>query len=248
MRSRGLPDQGLRSEPGPDPQGLAQMGRPIIKRQRDIGAGLTRSGPLIAFDFDGTLSVNDTFLAFLRWRQGFIGYHMGLALLAPSLLAFLWHRNVERLKAAAIYVFLRGVTLEALEAEAQSFADHAFDRLLRPDALEAWRARQSEGAEVVIVTASPEAVIGPFAKRLRADRLIGTRLALDERGRLTGALDGANCRGAEKVNRLKAAYGPDVQLAAAYGDTDGDVAMLGLALGRYMKVFIGDPRRPAKAA
>jgi phosphatidylglycerophosphatase C len=91
----------------------------------------------------------------------------------------------------------------------------------------------------VIVTATPEIVVAPIARGLGADLLIGTRLAFDGADRFTGAFEGENCRGPEKVRRLQAAFGPDVRLEAAYGDTDGDAEMLALAEERGMKVFSG---------
>ncbi len=94
---------------------------------------------------------------------------------------------------------------------------------------------------MVIVTASPELVIGPFARELGADLLLGTRLKTDQEGRLTGGLNGRNCRGPEKVRRLREAFGDDVRLAAAYGDTDGDDDMLGIADQKFMRVFVGVP-------
>ena len=92
-----------------------------------------------------------------------------------------------------------------------------------------------------IVTASPEITILPFARALGADNLIGTRLAFDDQDRVTGALDGANCRGREKVVRLKHVFGDDVDLAAAYGDSDGDTEMLAFAKQSGLRVFT---RRP----
>ena len=89
----------------------------------------------------------------------------------------------------------------------------------------------------MIVTASPENLVAPFAQDLGADWLIGTRLAFDAEGRVAGALEGANCRGREKVARLQAAFGVDVRLEAAYGDSDGDREMLTLAKEAGLRVF-----------
>ncbi len=71
--------------------------------------------------------------------------------------------------------------------------------------------------------------------------LIGTRLQFDAQDRFTGHLDGANCRGQEKVRRLREVFGPDLRLAAAYGDTSGDEAMLAIADDAGYKVFNGVP-------
>jgi phosphatidylglycerophosphatase C len=198
-----------------------------------------RLRPLVAFDFDGTLTSQDSFLAFLRWRAGPAGYLAGVASLAPAAARYLIDRDRGRIKAAAAKRFLAGLTRAELEAEAQAFAAEHGRALLRPDALRAWRRWQGEGARLVIVTASPELTVAPFARALGADRLIGTRLAFDAADRVTGALDGANCRGPEKVRRLKAAFGDDVSLEAAYGDTDGDREMLALADEQGFKVFNG---------
>ena len=56
-----------------------------------------------------------------------------------------------------------------------------------------------------------------------------------------GAFAGPNCRGEEKVRRLRAAYGDDVRLAAAYGDTSGDTEMLAIADEPGFRVFKARP-------
>jgi phosphatidylglycerophosphatase C len=198
--------------------------------------------PLVAFDFDGTLTAEDSFMAFLAWRAGARGYLAGLAALAPAAARYLIHRDRGRIKAAAVRRFLAGLPRAELERDAQRFATLRGRALLRPDALRAWRRWQANGARLVIVTASPETIVAPIARALGAERLIGTRLAFDAADRVTGAFDGPNCRGAEKVRRLKAAFGDDVALEAAYGDTDGDREMLALAEEKGFKVFNGKGR------
>ena len=194
--------------------------------------------PLVAFDFDGTLTSRDSFTAFLRWRFGARAFAVGIAALAPNAAGYVFNRDRGRLKAAAARRFLGGMPRAEVEAWAQTFASEQGRGLLRPDALRAWRRWQGEGARLVIVTASPE-IVAPIARGLGADLLIGTRLAFDEAGRVTGDLEGENCRGPEKVRRLQAAFGDDVRLEAAYGDTDGDKEMLALAEEQGMRVFNG---------
>jgi len=204
--------------------------------------GIGRQGrtktPLVAFDFDGTLSFRDSFMAFLAWRAGPARWAAGLATLAPATLLYLVDHDRGRLKAAAARRFLRGLSRTELEAACDDFANSSLgQRLIRPDAEHCWEIWKAQGAELVIVTATPEEVVAPFARRLGADRLIGTRLAFDPQGGVTGAFSSANCRGPEKVARLKAVYGEDVRLAAAYGDTAGDREMLQLADEPGYRVF-----------
>jgi len=197
--------------------------------------------PIVAFDFDGTLTVRDTFTAFLAWRAGTAGYLRGLAGLWPDGLRYLRDKSRGRLKAAAVRRFLRGLSREALDEDARRFAETTSTRLLRPDAVRAWRRWQADGARLVIVTACPEEICAPFARGLGAECLLATRLAYDADHRLTGQLDGENCRGAEKVRRLQAEFGPDVRLEAAYGDTDGDNEMLAIAETPGFKLFEATP-------
>jgi phosphatidylglycerophosphatase C len=193
--------------------------------------------PIVAFDFDGTLTWRDSFTAFLAWRTGAARYGFGLARLTPAAILYGLHRDRGRLKAAAIGQFLGGLPRAELEADARRFATRWSARLLRPDALRCWNDWRSQGARRIVVTASPEILVAPFAQDLEADDLIGTRVAFDAEGRVTGALEGANCRGPEKVARLQAALGVDVRLEAAYGDSDGDREMLALADDAGLRVF-----------
>jgi phosphatidylglycerophosphatase C len=204
---------------------------------RDSGDGR----PIVAFDFDGTLTTHDSFTAFLAWKAEPFRYFAGLARLLPHIAAYGAHRDRGRLKAAAAAVFLRGETRQQIDAEAEAFAAERARDMFRPDALQTWGDWKAKGALMVVVTASPETLVGPFAERLGADRLIGTRLAFDGQDRLTGRFATPNCRGPEKVTRLKQAFGDDVALAAAYGDTTGDREMLQLAQVKGYRVFTGKP-------
>ncbi len=197
--------------------------------------------PLVAFDFDGTLTWRDSFRAFLAWKSGGGRYSLGLAQLAPDALGWLHHRDRGRLKAAMVRRFMGGARLEDVEADARAFATDQARALLRPDAMRLWRQWQARNARLIIVTASPEIVVAPFAHGLGADMLIGTRLVVDTKDRLTGDLSGPNCRGPEKVARLRDVFGADVRLEAAYGDSAGDLEMLALAEEAGMKVFGARP-------
>lgn len=197
--------------------------------------------PLVAFDFDGTLTVRDSFTDFLRWRVGTVGYLFGLARLIPAALLYLKTRDRGEIKAAAVAEFLDGADRKTLKGLAESYAEQAWGRLMRPDALACWNDWGAKGAHRVIVTASPEITVAPFARRLGAEGLLGTQLAFDHDDRITGVFSGLNCRGAEKVERLRAAYGDDFRLAAAYGDTSGDAEMLALAEAPGFRVFSARP-------
>ncbi|MGH7015748.1 MAG: HAD-IB family hydrolase [Caulobacteraceae bacterium] len=208
------------------------MGTGLIDRK---GASAVR--PIVAFDFDGTLTCSDSFRDFIAWRAGPARYVKGLLHIAPALIAYLRRRDRTALKTTMVGEFLAGADRAELAAEAVLHAEERSRLLLRPDALACWRRWQAINARLVIVTATPEFIVDPFARGLGAWKLIGTRLAFDEAGRATGALDGPNCRGAEKLRRIREALGDDVRLEAAYGDSDGDEEMLSIAEEKGMKIF-----------
>src|SRR5438034_5190652 len=100
--------------------------------------------PLVAFDFDGTLTVRDSFTAFLKWRTPGARYALGGLKLAPAALAYVFHRDRGRIKAAAVREYLKGVPRQRLEADARAFAESHGRQLLRPDAVAAWRRWRSQ--------------------------------------------------------------------------------------------------------
>ncbi len=176
------------------------------------------------FDFDGTLTRRDTLLPFLRRTRG--ASRTSIALLANSLVLARGMvtggdgRDVG--KEAVLQHLLAGQDVEELRAAATVFSDVVVDRGLRSSVLDRVRWHASEGHELVIITASPELYVGPIGERLGFAAVLGTRLETDSNGRLTGRLDGRNCRGAEKVDRLRAWLGDEAATVYAYGDSSGD--------------------------
>ena len=208
---------------------------------QDFRQSVADGQPIVAFDFDGTLTIRDSFTEFLRWRAGPGGWALGLVKLAPAVAAYARDRDRGRIKAASVREFLLGVDRATLKAEAARFADEIWPRFMRPDALAVWNDWGVRGAHRVIVPASPTVTVAPFARRLGAEGLLGTEMAFDSQDRVTGAFVGPNCRGEEKVRRLKAAYGQDMVLTAAYGDTSGDAEMLAMAREAGFRVFRRKP-------
>lgn len=208
---------------------------------QDLRQSEAAGRPIVAFDFDGTLTIRDSFTEFLRWRAGPGAWALGLVKLAPAVAAYARDRDRGRIKAASVKEFLKGVERQTLEAEAERFAEEIWPRFMRPDALKVWNEWGERGAHRVIVTASPSTTVAPFARKLGAEALLGTEFLFDSQDRITGDFAGPNCRGEEKVRRLKAAYGDDMTLVAAYGDTSGDTEMLAMAQEPSFRVFRQKP-------
>jgi phosphatidylglycerophosphatase C len=88
------------------------------------------------------------------------------------------------------------------------------------------------GHRVVLASASLEPYLLPLGRLLGVDGVVCTRLEQGPDGRLTGRLDGANCRGPEKERRvvewLREHDLADATLWA-YGDSRGDAELLARA-------------------
>ena len=67
------------------------------------------------------------------------------------------------------------------------------------------------------------------ARRLGVQGALATELQVGPDGRCTGHLDGPNCRGHEKVERLRRWLGGRSPRLWAYGDSSGDDELLAMA-------------------
>jgi phosphatidylglycerophosphatase C len=191
-----------------------------------------------AFDLDGTLTRRDTLLPFLLRSCG--RGRTAAALLAESLVLLRGMAGNDAARDAGKEAVLRrllgGRPVAPLVELAETFADEAMRTLVRTDAAARIEGHRTQGHELVIVTASPELYVGALARRLGIDHVLGTRLEVDETGLLTGRLLGANCRGPEKVARLRAWLGDEPFELWAYGDSAGDRELLALAAANGTRV------------
>jgi phosphatidylglycerophosphatase C len=184
--------------------------------------------PIVAaFDVDGTLTTTDCVVPFLRRAAG---GKLVLALLRRpvTLVQALVRRDRDRLKELACSA-LRGRDAAELDRLGEEFASEFVAPRLRDDTTARLRRHRELGHTVIFASASLEQYLLPLAEALGMDAVVCTRLERDVAGRLTGRLDGANCRAAEKARRVHewladAGLG-DAELWA-YGDSPGDAPLL----------------------
>jgi phosphatidylglycerophosphatase C len=188
---------------------------------------------LAAFDLDGTLTEGGSVFAFLVAVAGRRAVTRASASLSPALAraAVAGGTVADDTKQRLFRRVLAGVEVDRLEAVARQFAeDHLRDHL-RDDVHRRFGWHRDRGDRLVIVSASPEAYVAPIGRLLGADHAVATRLAVED-GRLTGGYEGRNCRGEEKLLRLRAwrdgLEDPGTRLWA-YGNSRGDLRMLGAA-------------------
>ena len=189
---------------------------------------------IYAFDFDGTLTTKDTLLEFIRFAKGTLAF--GLVFLRYTHLLVLMKLGGYpnwKAKQKVFAHFFKGMSIDDFDALCQEFAASS-KHLLRPKGIEAINKAQSEGSEVLIVSASIDNWVQPFFANVK---VLGTQIEVVD-GKLTGRFLTKNCYGQEKVNRILALY-PNRQdyHLTAYGDSRGDKELLAWADESYFKPF-----------
>ena len=192
---------------------------------------------LALFDFDGTITTKDTFVEFIKFYKGTFRFWIGFALLSPFIIAFKLKLFPNwRAKELVLTYFFKNTPIDAFKQVCTRFNETIVPTLLRPKALLEIEKHRKEGTEIWIVSASPELWIQQWATAQNI-ALIGTKLEIVN-GKLTGKLEGKNCYGVEKENRVKAAINlSDYQHISAYGDSSGDKELLALADNAFYKPF-----------
>jgi phosphatidylglycerophosphatase C len=192
-----------------------------------MSRGATR---VAAFDLDGTVTDRDCVVPFLRQVAGTWPIAAGLAVRPVRVGGALARRDRDTIKAAASRAAFRNRRIDEVMPIASEFAAVIHRNWIRPEAAEQLAAHRAAGDAIVIVSASFELYVRPLGALLEVDGVLATRLATDS-GRFTGALEGQNCRGIEKVRRLHAWLdehhgGRDAVQLIAYGDSPGDRELL----------------------
>ena len=204
------------------------------------------TAPVVVFDLDGTLTLTDTSVPFLRFVAGKRAAWSGLlsagAWALPDLLASLaaewmgppptlggvggrWHGLLHQRVAART---LRGRPWAGLQSAGSDFADRMLRENLRPDARGRIEEHRSQGHRLLLASGSLELYLEPLRGLLGFDAVLGTRLELRD-GVATGRFLGLPCWGAEKLRRVREALRPGEEIVHAYGDGPGDRALLAAA-------------------
>lgn len=179
-------------------------------------------------DFDGTLYNGDSMLDYAIYKNSTIKL-LFKSISTPILLILSGKRKKER--------FLNTYLNRSIVGKKDyGFFDAVGLRKIDTSLLSKLRELSMDGWEVVIVTASAYEWVKPYAKAMGM-KLIATKLN-EKNGRI--AIKGENCKGAEKVRRIKEKFSlTPVDQVIVYGDDDADDQMGQLATSGYYKKIKG---------
>lgn len=177
-----------------------------------------------AYDFDGTIYRGDSSVDFMLWL---LRRHPRLLKHVPAIiLAAVGHAMGRTFTEDFKSKFFRPIASVNAGLEAELFWAKAI-RNVSP-----WYKPKKTD---VIVSASPDFLLGPACRLLGVRPPIATRMDAS-----TGRVLGRNCKGAEKTVRFRERY-PSVRLRNFFSDSESDLPMAKLA-DRAWLVKRGKPR------
>ncbi len=158
---------------------------------------------LAIFDIDYTLTKKETLIQFYKFiikKKPFLMLHFPK--IAISGLFYLT-KIFDAGKAKEMFIgFIDGIKEDEMQDLVKEFYDKKLSTILYKDAIDTIKKLKSEGYKVYLISASAEFYLKELYNIKEVDKIIGTRFTL-EGGSYKRKIIGENCKGEEKVRRLK---------------------------------------------
>lgn len=195
-----------------------------------VDPGAAERPVVAAFDFDGTLTHGGSVWSFLARTCGVRRTVLAGLSVFPRLVAaaLFGGTSADRAKEELFRRTLGGRPAAELTEVASGFGISHYREHRRTDVAARLEQHRRQGHRIAIVSASPELYVAAVGTELGVDTVVATRLAVGPDGLLTGRYDGRNCRGEQKLERLRGwidTHAPGA-LVWAYGNSAGDLRLL----------------------
>lgn len=185
--------------------------------------------PVVVFDLDGTITSRDTYVPFLLYSL----YKQPLKILRLPVLAIdvlrhkIGRQSNSWLKTRFLQALLAGQNRTTIDRWTKTFSQHVFENDIRLDAVSSIQHHQSQGHELVLLSASLDIYVEPLGKLLGFEHIICTRTSWGN-DVLGDELDGGNCYGESKVQMLQQwlSQREDKYVLMAYADHKSDFPLL----------------------
>ncbi len=187
------------------------------------------------FDFDGTLTKGDSLFPFLKYCFGIEKVLLGFCLLSPFLIAYVFKIvSNDYAKRKVIRYFFKNKSISYIQSKAENFVERKISSMLRKNILNRLRWHQQKGHKTILISASLDVYIKLIGQKYGFDLIEGTQLKVNDNF-YTGEIEGNNCFGKEKLNRLNKIFKDSLQKSETYGygDGKGDAHFLAICKYRY---------------
>lgn len=194
---------------------------------------------LAIFDVDYTLTKRETLMEFYLFM---IRKSPKLIIHAPRSIisAFLYAVKVlDSRKAKENFIaFIDGMDEKNMQKLVEEFYEKRLSKIIYEDAIDTMRKLKAKGYKVYLISASAEFYLNELYKIKEVDKIIGTRFT-QAGGRYSRKIAGENCKGEEKVRRLKEVLkeeGIEVDFKNSYmfSDSLADLPLFNLVGNPYL--------------
>ncbi|WP_246578119.1 HAD-IB family hydrolase [Clostridium frigoris] len=158
---------------------------------------------LAIFDVDYTITKRETLLEFyffmLKKNPRYIKY------LPKSIFSSLFYvfKIYDASKAKKTFIrFIDGIEENDMKKIVKDFYEKRLSKILYKDAIDTIKKMKKQGYKIYLISASAEFYLSEFYNIKEVDKVIGTRF-IKENGLHRNQMLGENCKGEEKVKRLK---------------------------------------------
>lgn len=158
---------------------------------------------LAIFDIDYTITKKETLMEFFKYavKQDIRNIRFLPRALFSGLMYLLKVYNEKEVKEHFLK-FIDKINEKDLAILVKKFYKEKLSTILYKDALNMMKKLKKEGYDIYLISASPEFYINEFYAIDEVDKIIGSRFSFKD-GIFTRTMDGENCKGEEKVKRLK---------------------------------------------
>lgn len=191
---------------------------------------------LALFDFDGTISYQDSLFDFAKFAVGKKKYYQGLMYLVPTFLKHIIKlADAQQTKERFLAYYFAGYTESSIRNLGKKYADLRIDQIVRPSALRQLEWHLNEKHDVYVVSASCDIWLSAWCARIGL-KLISTKMQFDD-GKYKGKID-KNCNGIQKkINIQNLIKLKNYDYVYVYGDSKGDNEMFTLGNETKYKPF-----------
>ncbi len=190
---------------------------------------------LALFDFDMTITNQDTFIGFIRYAVGRKKFMIGMLLISPLLLAHKFKFiSISKIKELFLIYSFKRWKKTYFDKIALTYSRQKIPNIIRPVAIKRIQWHKSQGDKIAVVSASIDSWLKEWCDKYELD-LICSHLEV-KKGIITGKIQNSDCFGEEKVKRINEKYNLDeYHKIYAYGDSIGDKEMLDMANIKYYR-------------
>ena len=179
---------------------------------------------LAVFDFDGTITKKDSFNELIIFQAGKIKFWVGMLKNMPTIISYLRKKTTNaKMKECLFNYFFRNLTKTEYQQLAYDFANQRLPELIRPNMQKIIKKHQKEHTRLVILSASFEDWLIPWATANGFQDVICTEYSFRSNQKGITIFENKSCYGKNKVKMLKEKFPNWSEYKTyAYGDGKSD--------------------------